>query len=184
MATLADPREGPGLALPRRQPARLRGRARRPAEFRPFDLTVNCRNTQAIAREVHKKYYGRDRARDRSARRAARSSCCAGRDDSVDDRSAHGRPHLIEKEEVPPQDIVVLSSHSLERSEIGAGRAAGSVRLRRQAGAVVRRSVLVDPRASRASSRRWSSSASSRTSTRRRATSSSTSGCRGRRTTA
>ncbi len=29
-----------------------------PKEFRPFDLTVNCRNTQAIAREVLKKYEG------------------------------------------------------------------------------------------------------------------------------
>ena len=48
-----------------------------PDEFRPFDLTVNCRNTQEIAREVHKKYKGeiepeisgpvgpRDRAADR-----------------------------------------------------------------------------------------------------------------------
>ena len=29
-----------------------------PTEFRPFDLTVNCRNTQAIPREVMKKYAG------------------------------------------------------------------------------------------------------------------------------
>ena len=29
-----------------------------PNEFRPFDLTVNCRNTQAIHREVMKKYEG------------------------------------------------------------------------------------------------------------------------------
>ena len=39
-----------------------------PTEFRPFDLTVNCRNTQAIHREVMKKYEGEvepevDRAR-------------------------------------------------------------------------------------------------------------------------
>ena len=29
-----------------------------PDEFRPFDLTVNCRNTQAIHREVMKQYEG------------------------------------------------------------------------------------------------------------------------------
>lgn len=86
-----------------------------PGEFRPFDLTWNCRNTQAIHREVMKKYVG---------------------DVIPEARGPEGRPveliqtddpattiaGLIEricgKEEVPPQDVVVLSSHGFDKSEV------------------------------------------------------------------
>ena len=50
---------GPRLAVHGRQPAAsMRRELDVPKEFRPFDLTVNCRNTQAIHREVLKKYEG------------------------------------------------------------------------------------------------------------------------------
>ena len=75
MSTLEDPRRGPRLAVHRRQPARLRGAARRPGEFRPFDLTVNCRNTQAIAPRGPSRSTRARSSRGRWARRAARSSC-------------------------------------------------------------------------------------------------------------
>ena len=86
-----------------------------PPEFRPFDLTVNCRNTRAIHQEVMKLYEG---------------------DVVPEVRGPEGRPvemyqtdepaatvtsavkRLSEKEEVPVEDIVVLSSHGAKNSAV------------------------------------------------------------------
>ena len=92
-----------------------------PTEFRPFDLTVNCRNTQAIHREVMKKYEGEvepevDRARGPRGRAAPDRRPGRRRSPRVLER-------LCGKEEVPPQDVVVLSSHGFE--QLG-GRAVAS----------------------------------------------------------
>lgn len=96
-----------------------------PREFRPFDLTVNCRNTQAIHREVMKKYRGEI---------VPEALGPEGRDVDlyqVDDQPAQVAAvidRLCGHEEVPPQDVVVLSSHGFENSEV-AQSAAGSYRL-------------------------------------------------------
>ena len=86
-----------------------------PREFRPFDLTVNCRNTRTIHQEVMKLYEG---------------------DVIPEVRGPEGRPvetyntdepaatvigavkRLHEIEEVPFEDIVVLSSHGAEKSAV------------------------------------------------------------------
>ena len=93
-----------------------------PTDFVVFDLTVNCRNTQAIAREVHKKYHGEVTPEVLGP---------AGRDPDLiltEDQPgavAATIERLCGEEEIPPQDVVVLSSHGMERSEVaerGAGR--------------------------------------------------------------
>jgi hypothetical protein len=86
-----------------------------PPEFRPFDLTVNCRNTQAIAREVHKKYKGEVESEMLGP---------PGRD--VDFYETDDGPATVAalvqsmcgKHEVPPQDVVVLSAHGFEKSAV------------------------------------------------------------------
>ena len=86
-----------------------------PNEFRPFDLIVNCRNTQAIHREVMKKYEGEVKPEAVGPE---------GREVELfqtDDQPGVVRQtveRLCEQEEVLPQDIVVLSSHSIEKSEV------------------------------------------------------------------
>ena len=91
-----------------------------PPEFRPYDLTVNCRNTQAIHREVMKLYEGavepevmgppgREMEILHSADAPAAVSGLLER--------------LCGAEEIPPQDVTVLSSQGFDRSEVA--RAAG-----------------------------------------------------------
>jgi AAA domain/Nuclease-related domain/UvrD-like helicase C-terminal domain len=87
-----------------------------PKEFRPFDLTVNCRNTQAIAREVLKKYVGEVEpevigppGREVELIQTDNQAAAVG---AIIQR-------LCGKEEVPPQDVVVLSSHNLDESKVG-----------------------------------------------------------------
>jgi superfamily I DNA/RNA helicase len=86
-----------------------------PDEFRPFDLTWNCRNTQAIHREVMKKYLGDviPEARGPEGRpvELIQTDDPAGTVAGIIER-------ICGKEEVPPQDVVVLSSHGFDKSEI------------------------------------------------------------------
>lgn len=86
-----------------------------PAEFRPHELMVNCRNTQRIHREVMKLYEGdiAPLARGPEGRdiELYRNDDPAGTITQVLER-------LCGKEEVAPQDVVVLSSHALERSHV------------------------------------------------------------------
>jgi hypothetical protein len=87
-----------------------------PREFRPFDLNINCRNTKEIHDEVVKLYQGD---------LVPVSMGPPGREVEVvvtrDQPTAVAR--LIERlcgvDEVAPQDVVVLSSHALERSPVG-----------------------------------------------------------------
>jgi len=89
-----------------------------PRDYRPFDLTVNCRNTQAIHREVMKLYEGEVPPEVKGP---------PGRDIELhrsDDPGATVRgvlARLCGREEVAPQDVVVLSSHALEKSEVARG---------------------------------------------------------------
>ena len=183
MTTLKDPEKGQRLAVPRRQPARLRGAARRPGRVqavRPHrQLPQHPGDRPRGPQEVQ----GRDRARDQRPGRAARSSCSIV-DDPIE-TVQRKVVHLIEKEEVPPQDIVVLSAHNREESEVGRGRAARRVLLRRQARAARPvRAVLLDPRLQ---GPRVAGRDPLRARGPRRGdptTSSSTSGCRGPRITA
>jgi hypothetical protein len=104
-------------------PTLLEADVKSPAERRVFedlrwDLTVNCRNTQAIHREVMKLYRGEIRPDVRGP---------AGRDIELlatDDQAktvASVLERLCGREEIPPQDVVVLSSHAAARSDVVRG---------------------------------------------------------------
>jgi len=86
-----------------------------PEGFVKYDLTVNCRNTQAIHREVLKKYKGDV---------VPETLGPEGRDveliHSDDQRTtvAQVLERLCGKEEVMPQDVVVLSSHGENNSAV------------------------------------------------------------------
>lgn len=86
-----------------------------PDDFLPFDLPVNCRNTQAIHREVMKLYKGAvipdvlgPPGRDPEFIPAADQAVAVG---EVLER-------LCGREGIPPQDVVVLSSHSPRGSRV------------------------------------------------------------------
>jgi len=89
-----------------------------PREFRPWDLTVNCRNTQAIHCEVMKKYEGEMQPEALGP---------PGRDielvHSEDQAQAVAAvlERLCGQEEIPPQDVVVLSSHGFKKSRVAKG---------------------------------------------------------------
>ncbi|MBA3839903.1 MAG: ATP-binding domain-containing protein [Thermoleophilaceae bacterium] len=89
-----------------------------PREYRPFDLTVNCRNTQAIHREVMKLYEGEVVPEVKGP---------PGREIELHPTDDPGGTvkgvlaRLCGQEEIPPQDVVVLSSHGLARSEVARG---------------------------------------------------------------
>jgi hypothetical protein len=86
-----------------------------PDEFRPFDLTVNCRNTQSIHREVMKKYKGEV---------IPEATGPEGREVDLynTDNQANCVMQILEQicgeEEVLPQDVVVLSGQSFDDSEV------------------------------------------------------------------
>ncbi|MEJ7655578.1 MAG: ATP-binding domain-containing protein [Thermoleophilaceae bacterium] len=89
-----------------------------PREYRPFDLTVNCRNTQAIHREVMKLYEGDVVPEVKGP--PGREIELHPTDDPR--RTVKGvLARLCGQEEIPPQDVVVLSSHGLARSEVARG---------------------------------------------------------------
>jgi hypothetical protein len=88
-----------------------------PDDFLRFELSVNCRNTQAIHREVMKLYRGAVTDEVKGP---------AGRDieliPSEDQAStvAGVIQRLCGSEEVPPQDVAVLSGHGWENSVVRA----------------------------------------------------------------
>jgi hypothetical protein len=90
-----------------------------PTEFAEFELTWNCRNTQAIHREVAKLYRGEVEPEAIGPEGRAPElhvvadpvACLAG----VLER-------LIAEEGVRQQDIVILSSHALAKSDFASGR--------------------------------------------------------------
>lgn len=86
-----------------------------PAEYRPFELTVNCRNTQAIHREVTKKYKGAVVPDVQGPEgRAPELIHAADQAQAV----AQVIERLCGSEEVPTQDVVVLSSHGTTNSTV------------------------------------------------------------------
>jgi superfamily I DNA/RNA helicase len=86
-----------------------------PDGFLEFELTVNCRNTQSIHREVMKLYRGRMVPDVKGP---------AGRDVELhhSNDQAATVAGVIERlcgvEEIPPQDVVVLSAHGWENSVV------------------------------------------------------------------
>jgi hypothetical protein len=84
-------------------------------EYQPYDLTANCRNTQAIHREVIKKYRGEV---------VPSAVGPEGREPEIhlvaDQRGtvAGVIERLCGQEDVAPQDVVVLSSHALAKSDL------------------------------------------------------------------
>lgn len=91
-----------------------------PGEYRPFDLTVNCRNTQAIHNEVMKLYEGAVRPEVRGpAGRAPRLMFTDDEPATV----ASVLEGLCGGEDVRPQDVVVLSAHGRDHSAIYGGDA-------------------------------------------------------------
>jgi hypothetical protein len=115
MATLREPDQGQVWLFMDDNQRVYDARLDVPDEFRPFDLTVNCRNTQAIAREVHKKYRGA--VEPEILGPAGRDVELIQTDDQVEIVAAV-IDRLCDREEIPPQDVVVLSSHGFEHSEI------------------------------------------------------------------
>ena len=93
-----------------------------PKEFTPYDLLYNCRNTQKIAHEVDKKYTGEPRP---TALGPEGVDVDLIQTDDQPATVAATLERLCGKEEILPQDIVVLSSHGMEKSAVaehGAGR--------------------------------------------------------------
>ena len=84
-------------------------------DYARFDLDVNCRNTQAIHREVMKLYEGAVKPRVQGP---------PGRDAELvfarDEPATVAAPvaRLCREDDIRPQDIVVLSSHGREKSEV------------------------------------------------------------------
>ena len=86
-----------------------------PPEYRPFDLTVNCRNTQAIHHEVMKLYEGA--VTPEVLGPAGRSPKLVFADDEPAAVAA-ALDELCGRDDVRPQDVVVLSAHGRENSAI------------------------------------------------------------------
>ena len=89
-----------------------------PDGYLSFDLTVNCRNTQAIHREVMKLYSGGIVPEVRGP--AGRPMELIHTED-VRGTVARVLERLCGTEEIAPQDVVVLSSHGWEKSALAAG---------------------------------------------------------------
>ena len=86
-----------------------------PDGFQTWDLTVNCRNTQAIHREVIKKYEGEVEPEALGPEgREVELFHTKDAASVVTSRIAE----LCDEGEVVPQDIVVLSSHNIENSAV------------------------------------------------------------------
>jgi len=88
-----------------------------PRDYATWDLTVNCRNTQAIHREVMKKYEGE--VEPQALGPEGREVELYNTDDPAAVITAR-IAELCGKDEVPPRDIVVLSSHGIEKSAVAA----------------------------------------------------------------
>ena len=114
-----------------------------PDDYMSFELTVNCRNTQAIHREVMKLYEGQIVPEVRGP--AGRPVELFHTDDQPT-TVAGVIERLCGTEEILPQDVVVLSSHGRENSR-GSRRPAGAIRAHaRTREARQLRPVLLDPR--------------------------------------
>ncbi|MGH2978860.1 MAG: AAA family ATPase, partial [Solirubrobacterales bacterium] len=86
-----------------------------PGDFQRYSLIVNCRNTQAIHREVMKKYEGE--VTPSALGPEGRAPELIAAEDQAE-AVAGVIERLCGKEELPPQDVVVLSSHGFEKSQV------------------------------------------------------------------
>src|SRR5205807_594331 len=95
------------------------GRLDVPPDFMRYSLTVNCRNTQAIHREVMKKYRGEVTPEAFGPEGAPVDLIQTG-----DQSAAVGGliSRLCDREDVPPQGVVVLSSHGFKKSDVASSR--------------------------------------------------------------
>ena len=114
-----------------------------PKGFFRYDLTVNCRNTQAIHNEVVKKYEGSIEPEVLGP--PGRDVDLLQTDDQAGTVAAVVQ-RLCGEEEVVPQDIVILSSHGIENSSVAsAGRQRLLLRGEPSAGRPAH-PLLIDPR--------------------------------------
>jgi len=86
-----------------------------PPEFVHYDLLVNCRNTQAIHREVMKKYRGEVVP---EALGPEGSPVELIQTDDQPGAVAGLIERVCGRGQLPPQDLVVLSSHGFEKSQV------------------------------------------------------------------
>ena len=93
-----------------------------PREYRPFDLTVNCRNTQAIHHEVMKLYEGTV-VPEVKGPPGREMELLLSRDQPASVGSVVAR--LTGEGDIRPQDIVVLSGHGREKSGVFAAGLGG-----------------------------------------------------------
>jgi len=100
-----------------------------PEDWPRHDLTVNCRNTQEIHREVVKKYRGV--VKPTALRGPSGRPVALHRAEDPVAAVAGVIEDLCGPGDVAPQDVVVLSSHALERSDFAAGMP-GSYRLTKE----------------------------------------------------
>jgi len=115
MATLADEQNAPVWLFMDDNQRVYEARLDVPPEFEWLELDVNCRNTRLIHEEVMKLYEGDVKPKVRGPEgRAVDFHRSADQGKTV----AAVIERLCGKEEVPPQDIVVLSSHAPERSAV------------------------------------------------------------------
>ena len=114
-----------------------------PDDYMSFELTVNCRNTQAIHREVMKLYEGQIVPEVRGP--PGRPVELFHTDDQPT-TVAGVIERLCGAEEILPQDVVVLSSHGRENSEVGRRPAWTICAHARTREARQVRPVLLDPR--------------------------------------
>ena len=119
MLTLADPdRDQVWLFMDANQNV-YGSRLEVPDEFRPFELTWNCRNTQAIHNEVIKKFKGPVQPEVIGPEgRPPELVHAADQAKAV----AEIIRRLVDEEEILPQDIAVLSAHSMKGSKVGRTR--------------------------------------------------------------
>lgn len=115
MVTLADERDDPVWLFMDDNQQVYETQVEVPREFQPFELTVNCRNTQAIHQEVMKLYEGEIAPEVRGP--AGRPVDMYHSDDPAT-TVASVIARLCGEEEVPPQDIVLLSSHGFAKSKV------------------------------------------------------------------
>jgi hypothetical protein len=96
-----------------------------PDEFHPFDLTWNCRNTQAIHNEVIKKYKGEVEP-EVIGPKGRPPELIKAKDQASAVSGVVKR--LVDEEEVAPQDIAILSAHNLNGSKVGRAGLPGELR--------------------------------------------------------
>jgi hypothetical protein len=86
-----------------------------PPDYRPFDLTVNCRNTQAIHNEVMKLYAGAVTPQV-TGPAGRRPKLVFTNDEPA--AVADALDELCEDQDIRPRDVVVLSAHGRDHSAI------------------------------------------------------------------